>query len=201
MPFSSKINEIHKFWFGDIELSSNYSTKQGSLWFGKDDKIDDKIRSRFLLSMEILANTEHPQWIKTDKGLISAVVLLDQFTRNAYRGTSKMYQHDDLALSISKSAVDTGRDSQFNVFERVFLYLPYEHSEDIKDQEICIRLFEKMLNEQNDEMKKVVEGYLLFAQKHYEVIHQFGRFPHRNKLLGRDSTSEERAYLSAGGGF
>ncbi|NCN41646.1 DUF924 domain-containing protein [bacterium] len=201
MPHTKKIDEVYKFWFRDIEISSNYATRQSALWFGHDPKVDEKIRSRFSMTMEKVARRDHEEWTTTEKGLISCIVLLDQFTRNAFRGSSKMYQNDRRALEIAKEAVREGRDRTMNLFERVFLYLPFEHSEKLEDQQLSLILFKGLVQDQDEFLKPIADGYLTYAQKHFDVIETFGRFPHRNKLLGRPSSEKELEYLKAGGGF
>ncbi len=196
-----KINEVYNFWFHDMEISSNFSTRQSALWFGHNPNVDQKIRTLFSLTMENLARKDYVEWIKSDRGLVACIVVLDQFTRNTFRGSSKMYQHDKRALELSRIAIRDGREAKLNLFEKLFLFLPFEHSERIEDQELSMALFKSLVNEQEDELRPVAEAYLLYAKKHFDVITEFGRFPHRNALLGRPSTQKELDYLKAGGGF
>lgn len=201
MSTKTQISEVYDFWFRDIEISSNYATRQSGLWFGHDSKVDEQIRSRFSMTMEKVSRRQYQEWITTSRGLVACIVLLDQFTRNAFRGTGKMYQNDKRALEIAKAAIRAGRDQKLNLFERVFVYLPLEHSESLEDQRLCVTLFKGLHQEQDEFLRPTAKGFLDYAKKHFEVVKEFGRFPHRNALLGRESTEKELEYLKAGGGF
>ncbi len=171
--------DIWKLWFQDID------SKQ---WFQKNDEFDVMLRDRFLQHHEKAMQGDYDHWMDDAKGCLSLVVLLDQFSRNIFRGTCNMFASDKKALEMAKHLINEGYDDLFNLHEKVFAYLPFEHSENLKDQEKSLMLFGAL-----GENGKSFHSY---AQAHYDVIKEYGRFPHRNVLLGRESTSEELVYLS-----
>ena len=193
---------VYDFWLPNIEETPEYSQAQSAVWFGKNDEFDNRIKSDFVPGLDKLAESDWKSWIESPKGAVSCVIALDQFPRNAFRGTSRMYAYDPKALEIAKDIVAKGMDSEMNLFEKVFLYLPYEHSEDLDDQKTCMELFTNLRDGASEEMKGNAENYLEFARKHLVIVERFGRFPHRNEILGRESTPEEVEFLKQpGSGF
>lgn len=135
------------------------------------------------------ANELLPSWTTSDEGLLALVLLLDQYPRNSFRGHARMFATDRLARETAAIALERGVDARLGAALQSFFYLPFMHSEDLADQDRCLRLYEPLGGES-----------LKYAKIHHDAIARFGRFPHRNELLGRESRSEELAYL-AGGGF
>jgi len=158
-------------------------------WFERDDRLDAQIRSRFLATYEAAASGRLDDWQWTREGTLALLILLDQFPRNLFRNDARAYATDTKARAIAKRAIAHGTDRLFPLPERRFFYLPLMHSENLADQERCIAL----CREAGDE-----EG-VKHAEFHADVIRRFGRFPHRNPALGRETTAEERAFLDAGG--
>jgi uncharacterized protein (DUF924 family) len=165
-------------------------------WFRKDDAFDDAIRTRFgALIAEALAGGLG-DWCATPRGALARVVVLDQFTRNVFRGTPQAFAGDARALATAKDAIARGFDAALCAHERRFLYMPFEHSESRDDQERSVALFEALARETG------FDDPVDWAVRHADVIRRFGRFPHRNAILGRPSTDEELAYLAQpGSGF
>jgi len=165
-------------------------------WFRKDDAFDDAIRTRFgALIAEALAGGLG-DWCATPRGALARVVVLDQFTRNVFRGTPQAFAGDARALATAKDAIARGFDAALSAHERRFLYMPFEHSESRDDQERSVALFEALARETG------FDDPVDWAVRHADVIRRFGRFPHRNAILGRPSTDEELAYLAQpGSGF
>ena len=165
-------------------------------WFRKDDAFDDAIRTRFgALIAEALAGGLG-DWCATPRGALARVVVLDQFTRNVFRGTPQAFAGDARALATAKDAIARGFDAALSAQERRFLYMPFEHSESRDDQERSVALFEALARETG------FDDPVDWAVRHADVIRRFGRFPHRNAILGRPSTDEELAYLAQpGSGF
>ena len=165
-------------------------------WFRKDDAFDDAIRARFgALIAEALAGGLG-DWCATPRGALARVIVLDQFTRNAFRGTPQAFAGDARALATAKDAIARGFDVALSAHERRFLYMPFEHSESRDDQERSVALFEALARETG------FDDPVDWAVRHADVIRRFGRFPHRNAILGRPSTDEELAYLAQpGSGF
>lgn len=178
-------DDILAFWFEETSPPQ---------WFQPDDAFDAAIRARFMDVYERAARGELDGWRDTARGCLALCILLDQFPRNMFRGTPRAFATDGKALGIARIAVESGFDQQLPVPQRFFIYLPFEHSETIDDQHESVALFEAI-----KEAEPVGYDY---AVRHRDVIAQYGRFPHRNKILGRDNTPEEEAYLAQpGAGF
>jgi uncharacterized protein (DUF924 family) len=156
-------------------------------WFTKDELFDTALRERFLPLHEQAVRGELAAWRSLPESALALVLLLDQFPRNAFRGTARMFASDALARDEADRAVNAGFDRQVSPPLRVFFYLPFEHSESLADQERSVAL--------QQDMSEV----LRYALEHRDIILRFGRFPHRNTILGRESTPEERAFLEGGG--
>jgi uncharacterized protein (DUF924 family) len=157
-------------------------------WFAKDDAFDVLFRHRFLEAHLAAARRELDGWLATAEGGLGLMLLLDQFPRNAFRGTAHMYATDPLARLVAGKAVDAGLDRLVEPELRVFFYLPFEHSEVLADQERALALARALGGE-----------YEKYAIGHHDIIRRFGRFPHRNPILGRDTSPEEQAFLDGGG--
>ncbi|NND68516.1 MAG: DUF924 domain-containing protein [Halioglobus sp.] len=192
------IDDIHDFWFGDIEADGLPSAEQGQLWFIKKPETDRLITARYAELLAQAAAGELDHWAETDRGLIALVIVLDQFSRNIHRDSPAAFAADHRALALALGAINAGRDRAMPLIHRVFLYLPLEHAEDLALQERCVELFEALVAENDSER---VRDFASYAHSHRDVIARFGRFPHRNKLLGRPTTAEEEAYLDEHGGF
>jgi len=158
-------------------------------WFEKNEVFDEAVRARFLALHERAAAGELKDWENSAEGTLALLLLFDQFPRNMFRGTARAFATDELARAIAASALLKGFDAQVPSDLRTFLYLPFEHSEDMADQERGLALY-TAAGDQDD---------LKWAQIHADIIRRFGRFPHRNAALGRSTTPEEQAFLNAGG--
>ncbi|MBN9074250.1 MAG: DUF924 family protein [Rhizobiales bacterium] len=157
-------------------------------WFRKDEAFDTDLRGRFLDLHYAAARRELDAWSDHAEGSLALMILLDQFPRNCFRGTAHMFATDPLARHFAGKAIEAGHDLAIEEALRVFIYLPFEHSEVMADQERSVALCEANCR-----------GYLEYAVEHREIIARFGRFPHRNPALGRETTAEERAFLDQGG--
>lgn len=176
-------SSILNFWFGDPE-SDTYGHFQ-DFWFQSSPEFDQQIKTQFeSIYLEAVAGKLNAL-SETPEGSLALVILLDQFPRNMYRGTSQAFASDPMALSVSRDALDKKYDQNLLPTQRVFLYLPFEHSEKIEDQDYSVALFEALGDEYT----------LKYAIEHRDVIVQFGRFPHRNSILGRKSTPDEIKFL------
>lgn len=173
--------QIVRYWFEEL---------QPAAWFRKDERVDAAIHERFGALYDELAQIR-PEQLATSLECVAAVIALDQFPRNMFRGTARAFATDALALSISQRAIETGFDMQLTSKQRWFLYMPFQHSEDRAVQVRSIELFTQLGDRDN----------IGYAQRHKEVIDRFGRFPHRNEALGRESTPEERQYIATHRGF
>lgn len=173
------------FWFGDADA-------ERPEWFRKDDAFDATIRQRFGVQVEAALAGGLREWMAGRDSALARVLMLDQFTRNIYRGTPRAFAGDALALQAARAMVASGLDMQLSPLRRVFVYLPFEHAEDRAAQAESLRLFEALS----------LGGYADYARRHAVIVERFGRFPHRNAILGRTSTPEEIEFLKQpGSGF
>jgi uncharacterized protein (DUF924 family) len=159
-----------------------------ALWFAKDPAFDARFRERFLLDHESAARGELAQWQSTPEGALALVLLLDQFPRNAFRDTARMYETDAMARKVASTAFAAGYDQGIERELRKFFVLPFAHSEDLADQERSVAL-----------ARRIGPDDFAHAQHHRDIVRRFGRFPHRNAILGRESTPQEKDYLANGG--
>ena len=164
------------FWFAELTPQQ---------WFRKDDRVDATIGSRFRDTYEKVAATGGVTWRDTADGCLAAIIVLDQFPRNMFRGEARAFATDAAARTLARHALDEGYPEAVAKERRLFFFLPFEHSEDLADQELSVVLFASL----NEERSRV------FAERHRAIIERFGRFPHRNAALGRESTAEELAFL------
>ena len=160
-------------------------------WFAKTPEFDAAIRRRFTAAHHAAARGELAFWADNAEGALALLLLLDQFPRNLWRGSAHAFATDPLARSLARSAVDDGHDRSFPAPLRSFFYLPFEHSEALADQDLAVHLCEALERETGENAD--------WARKHRDIIVRFGRFPHRNRILGRTSTPEELAFLAEGG--
>lgn len=157
-------------------------------WFTTDDAFDAEIRARFLATYEAAVAGQLAAWEQSPEGALALCIVLDQFPRNMFRGDARIYAADPLARAVANRALKRGYDQDVPEAERGFFFLPFMHSEDMNDQQRCIALY-----------REAESKNLTHAERHADIIRRFGRFPHRNALLGRETTPEEQAYLDGGG--
>jgi uncharacterized protein (DUF924 family) len=187
--------EVLEFWFGPA--SQRAGMRPRDAWFRKDPAFDQAIRERFGPTIEAALQGALPGWDDTPEDTLAQILLLDQFTRNAWRDTPRAFAGDARALALARRLGDRGDDLRLAPMLRWFVYMPFEHAEDLAVQDESVRLFTALA-----QAAPGFEGPLDYALRHRDVIRRFGRFPHRNAILGRDSSPEERAYLSQpGAGF
>ncbi len=194
----STIKEILTFWFGELDEGGLSDPRQHDLWFRKSAETDHLCRTLFGDRVESALAGELDGWAGTDSGLIALILLLDQITRNIGRDTPAAFAGDGRALTLASAAIDACRHEKLPAIHRVFLYLPLEHSENMDDQDHCVALMQGLAREVGTPQ---FLGFADYAEQHRQVIAQFGRFPHRNTILGRQSTAAELAYLQEHGGF
>jgi uncharacterized protein (DUF924 family) len=182
---------ILDYWFGAPDEPEHGKVRP--LWFTKSEHTDATIRKLFEPAVEAALVGGFAEWTAQPRSRLALVLLLDQFTRNIYRDTSRAFAGDPRALHLAKSAVAAGQDMALTPLERWFLYMPFEHSEVLADPRESVRLFTRLAQETGD------KGPLEWAQKHFDVVERFGRFPHRNAILGRPTTVDERKFLEQPG--
>ena len=189
---------IHAFWFGpaaDEDEDDAIIERQSALWWKKQPEVDAAIRARFAPLVGRAAVGELDAWLGGLRGRLALILLTDQFPRNIWRGEAAAFAFDVLALRWAKETIARGLDRDARPIERVFLYLPLEHSEDLADQREAVRLFDALGGEVAAAARPAFAGYLDYARRHLEIIERFGRFPHRNGALGRETSPEEAEFL------
>lgn len=188
---SKQIDEILNFWFGKPEEEGYGKSKK--YWFIKDESFDQAVRSQFLTLYEQAACGNLNHWQESPLGCLALILLLDQFPRNMFRHSPQAYLTDNQALNLAQYAIDQQFDRQLLPVQRWFIYLPFEHSENLIHQQQAVALFSTL--DHDPESQSAID----YAHKHLEVIERFGRFPHRNKILNRISTAEEIEFLEQPG--
>ncbi len=173
---------FYKFWFEDCGQEQ---------WFIMKKSFDALLRRKFLRLYTEVVRGEHADWRKTPKGRLAEIVIIDQLSRNMFRGTPGMFRYDELALALAQEARRVGADKSMSKWEKNFLYLPYMHSESKKIQKESMRLFRSLKD------KKTT----WFANDHKKIVDRFGRYPHRNKILGRKSTAAEKKFMQTHKGY
>ena len=194
-PTAGEASTVLDFWFGAPGSSEFGSARKA--WFMKDAAFDAAIRERFGALVERALRGELEVWGDEPRSSLAQILLLDQFTRNAFRGSARSFAGDARALAAASRMVGSRQDEALAPFMRAFVYLPFEHAEGLAMQDEAIRLFTKLVSESPE-----LADMLDYAHRHREVIERFGRFPHRNEILGRQSTAEEIAFIQRpGSGF
>ncbi len=191
--------DILDFWFGQLDELGCASPNQRKLWWTKSNAFDQAIRSKFLAEYEAVAAGDRESWRNSPRGALAYIIVLDQFSRNMFRNTAEMFDADPLAREVCCEGLDAGFDEELGFDERVFFYLPLEHSEEVADQERCLEVFEALCATAPESLQADAEYYLDYAKRHRAIIDRFGRYPHRNEILGRVSTEEELEFLKEPG--
>jgi uncharacterized protein (DUF924 family) len=190
---------ILHFWFGSDPDDGIVAKENSALWWSKNAATDSQILQRFESSVKRAAAGELSDWQSTPRGRLALILLTDQFPRNIYRDSPSAFAQDSKALACSLDGIEQGMDLTLRPIERVFFYLPLEHSESLEHQEQSVKYFGQLVANVGPEQKQTFQEYLDFALRHRDIIAHFGRFPHRNKILGRESTAEEVAFLAEPG--
>ena len=169
---------IIDFWFAD---------ETRKLWFNSTSKFDRSLSERFMHSWERACRGELDHWMETGEGCLALVIILDQFPLNMFRGSAQCFTSEAQSRVVATVAIERGFDKELPAEQRTFMYMPFMHSEDLKDQELALKLFDQ----------PGLESNLRFARHHHSIIEKYGRFPHRNAHLGRDNTDAEIEYLNS----
>ncbi|HSC89118.1 MAG TPA: DUF924 family protein [Polyangiaceae bacterium] len=187
------------FWFGPLTLDGRAHAELAARWWAKDPEFDREVRERFAAVHAQLNAGGRPSWTYSPRGLLACVLVLDQFSRNMFRGTPGMFSADEQALALAFEGIALGYDRKLRFAERTFLYLPLMHAERLDVQNRCVDLFDRFRAEQVGEHAEELQRQLKFAMAHRDLIKRFGRFPHRNAWLERETTPEERDFLTQPG--
>lgn len=170
--------EIIDFWFSD---------EVRKLWFNSTPQFDASLRERFLALWQQASRGELDHWQQSAEGCLALVIILDQFPLNMFRGQAQSFATEERSRVVAQVAIDQGFDRALDIAQRAFLYMPFMHSETLADQQQALELF----------AQAGLEDHLRFARHHHDIIHRFGRFPHRNEALGRHSSAAEIEYLNS----
>lgn len=194
-----RINDVLNFWFEDLdEDTAIKGSETAKRWFIKNEKNDKFIKKNFEKDVKKAAKDEYKDWEETPEGRLALIILLDQFSRNIYRDTPKAFENDLKALELCLKSLKDGTVERLRLIERVFLFMPLMHSENLELQELSVQSFEKLYKraeEEEDINAEYFQSNYDYAVRHKEAIELFKRFPHRNKTLNRRSTSDEIEYL------
>ena len=195
--------DVLLYWFKNTAIDVDELQQRQRFWFQKSDATDREIAARGVDLLARLAAGEAVKWAAKGKGeRLAAIIALDQFPRNIFRNSRHAFEQDELALRLCKEGLTAEDDRGLSPLKRWFFYLPLMHSESLNDQKLSVKLYKELLQEADDGLRPILSGVLNYAEQHRDVVKEFGRFPHRNKLLRRSSTKEEKAYLARpGSGF
>lgn len=200
-PESLRQEEILDYWFGQLKENEGSSIEYYKKWFAKDEKVDHFIKTNFESDLQQAIDGHLKNWEETPRGTLALIILLDQFSRNIYRGSPKAFAQDHLALQLCLKGIEKAFDTKLHPVEKLFFYMPLEHSEAPEMQKKSVELFSTMeeLFSSSHNLSYIVSEFKKYADMHYVIIERFGRFPHRNEVLRRKSTPEEVEFLKQPG--
>lgn len=188
--------DVLRFWFGP---DGTPPLANASKWYAKDDAFDREIEARFGATLDLASRGALDAWKATPRGRLALVIVLDQFSRNVFRGTPRAFAADARACELVREGLAAGDEAALTIVERWFLYMPLMHAEDVALQRECVAAFERLHADAPEDLAKSVANSLDYAKRHAEIVERFGRFPHRNDILGRASTPEEVEFLKQPG--
>lgn len=194
-------DEVLSYWFGEdisYDQAPSIVDRIQNVWFAGRDDVDNEIRKRF--ADDIAGVTEETlSQLSSSRDKLAVIILLDQFSRNIFRESSEAFAKDHMALKLAKELIRSNEDVELEPIQRVFVYLALEHAENVEDQSLSVKKYEELLEEVDEGLKSIYESFLEYAIRHKVIIDRFGRFPHRNEILGRESTKEEIEFLKQPG--
>lgn len=194
-----RADEVLHYWFGEIGDDGNVTEDRSALWWRKSPETDAAIRERYEPLVQAVARGEYDRWGESGSGRLALIIALDQFPRNIYRDMPQAFAYDAQARALTRAGLERRQDRELPLVQRVFFYLPLEHAEDRDLQAESVRLFAQLRDEAPEHLHETFANYLEYAVRHQEIVDRFGRFPHRNGVLGRKSTEEEVAFLKEPG--
>ena len=190
--------QVHRFWFGTAHDWARCVQRNHPRWFQRGQELDEPVRDGFAPLLDAARDGALDHWPENPRGTLSLVITLDQFPRHIHRGKAYAFAFDVHARAVCEAGIQREHDQALSVVERSFFYLPLEHAEDAQAQQRCVALMASLRTE-DPVLRPFLAEVLRHARLHQDIINRFGRFPHRNAVLGRTSTAEERAYLEEGG--
>ena len=195
---TDRIEDILHFWFGAFPTPYTADASKSDMWFKNGAAYDSEIFINFGVDYDKAINGELDHWVDSYRGRLALIILLDQFSRHIHRGTAQAFLQDEKAQALCIDGLGAGDDARCHAVERSFFYLPLEHAEDIKKQELSVRAFTQLVQDVPEQYQKPFQSSLSFASSHHYVIEKFGRFPELNEILGRESTAEESEFIASG---
>ena len=204
MTLKSDLEEqdrILRFWLGDDQNNPELIKRKQKIWYTGGEKIDLVIRQNFQEVYEHAANETLLHWVESAEGALALVIMLDQFSRNLFRGTAGAFSQDPMARAVAKRAINLGLDREMSIPGRLFLLHPFHHSEELVDQVFGCDRLRDLIDEGHDVWREMLDSSVDWFRGHRDVVSRFSRFPHRNKVLGRKSTKEEEAFLAQSSGY
>lgn len=195
----ARIDEILSFWFDDSRNDPAAAQQMVARWFSADPALDDEIRRRFASFYRAAVAAELTEWEQTARGSLALIIVLDQFSRNMFRGQPQAFAEDAVAQRLCLDGIEQQLDALLGPAEQGFFYMPLQHAENAYLQDVSVRQYEQLLQQSDAAWRPLLQGMLDYAREHRDIIHRFGRFPHRNAILGRPSTPAELAFLAQGG--
>lgn len=190
-----RVHELLNYWFGNLGSADLPSSDRTNLWFGENEVVKHHLVRVFTKEFELATTGNLKEWEETPRGCLALIILLDQFPRYLYKGSSKAFSMDEKAQLLCAEGLREKMDHSLTLIERVFFYMPLVHSENASNQEKSIRLYQELVNLSMPETTQIYQLFLAYAYAHFRVIKEFGRFPQRNQALSRPSTEAEMAFL------
>lgn len=189
------IDTVLHFWFGHVESTVLPTQNRTRIWFGATPEGDHEIIEKFKLTNEKALCGECDDWEDDARGSLALIVVLDQFSRSIYRKTPMAFTQDQKALDVCVRGIERQYDHELSLIERAFFYMPLMHSENAEMQATSVRAFKMLVDLSFPEARSTYESFFEYALRHYEIVERFGRFPHRNSIIGRESSKEEEEFL------
>ena len=197
-PLEPQPEEVRGYWFADALGDPDKAQRRLDFWFRSSRETDEEIERRFSPALKAASEGLLAHWEAAPHSSVALVVVLDQFPRNIHRGTAAAFSHDAHALAVARRGLAARHARALTIPEQAFLLMPFQHAEDLAVQRESVALFERLAADAAAQWRGFAEGNLKYARLHLEIVERFGRFPHRNAILGRPSTPAEKAFLDAG---
>lgn len=188
-------DDVLWFWFGDVDGDGLADKALAQRWWRKDPAFDQEIRGMFEPTWQAIMANQREAWLENARSRLAYVIVLDQFSRNMFRDTPEAFAGDERALAAASDGIARGHDRALQSHERVFFYMPFMHSESLAMQDRCVELFTALRDSSRGRVREAVASNVDFAKRHRDIIARWGRFPHRNVILDRESTPQEVAFL------
>ena len=193
----ARVDAILAFWFREHAMTAPQIDRRMDIWFGEDEVFDLECKKEFSSDIEMASAGDLNHWAADPRGRLALILLLDQFRRNIYRSTADAFAMDRAALRLCVEGARDKKDKGLTPIEQAFFYMPLQHAESLKAQNMAVEIYNRLAGAVSPTYRETFETMATFAELHRDIIEQFGRFPHRNQLLGRENTPEEDEYLAS----